>query len=127
MTKQKLTSFDEVALKLKENPDFRKAEREIRPYFDLVVEIINQRVRLGLSQKELAEKAGTHQSRISKIESAELDVRLSTLIEIAEALECELEIRLLPIAEPEDFKRLFTSTIEIQDLSKINTNVKYER
>ena len=125
MTKQGLLSSEELTQKLNEDPEFRKADRKIRPYYDLVVEIINQRVRLGLSQKELAEKAKTHQSRISKIESAELDVRLSTLIEIAEALECELEISLSPIVEPEQFKYFFTSTIELQDASKINPNVKY--
>jgi transcriptional regulator with XRE-family HTH domain len=101
MTKNQLISSDDMSSMLNENPEFRKAKRKIRPYYDLVTEIINRRVQLGLSQKELAEKAGTHQSRISKIESAEQDVRLSTLIEIAEALETELELRLLPIVEPE--------------------------
>jgi len=125
MTKQGLISSDELNQKLNEDAEFRKEDRKIRPYYDLVVEIINQRVRLGLSQKQLAKKAQTHQSRISKIESAELDVRLSTLIDIAEALECELEICLTPIVDPEQFRYSFTSTVEIKDASKINLNVNY--
>ena len=109
------------------NPDFIKAKRQNRPYNDLVVEVINRRVELGLSQKELAEKAGTHQSRISKIESAELDVRLSTLIDIAEALETELIITLLPIEEPTTYIPLFHTKLETQNVPYIAvTTVNWE-
>jgi transcriptional regulator with XRE-family HTH domain len=126
MKHNRLIPADEVNSKLNENPDFIKAKRKNRPYNDLVVEIITRRVELRLSQKELAEKAGTHQSRISKIESAELDVRLSTLIEIAEALETELEIRLLPIIEPGDFKRVFNATFEFQAISERNIDTNWK-
>lgn len=119
MTHHQLISGDEVTSKLEENPEFRKAKRKIRPYYDLVVEIINRRNELGLSQKELADKADTHQSRISKIESAELDVRLSTLINIAEALETELIISLLPIEEPTNYISLGQTRLETQTVSNI--------
>jgi len=119
MRPHQLISGDELSSKLDENSDFRKAKRKIRPYYDLVVEIINRRNDLNLSQKELAEKAGTYQSRISKIESAELDVRLSTLIDIAEALESELIINLLPIEEPIKYVQVFQTNLETQNLPKI--------
>ena len=119
MTHHQLISGDEISSKLNENPDFRKAKRKIRPYYDLVVEIINRRNELGLSQKEMADKAGTHQSRISKIESAELDVRLSTLIDIAEALETELIITLLPIEETTKYIPVFETRLETQNVPNI--------
>lgn len=119
MTRHQLISGDELSSKLNENPDFRKAKRKIRPYYDLVVEIINRRSELRFSQKELAEKAGTHQSRISKIESAELDVRLSTLIDIAEALETELIITLLPIEESTKYVPVFQTKLETQNVPNI--------
>ena len=43
-----------------------------------------------LSQRELSAKAGVPQSHISKIENGGSDIRLSSLIEIARALELEL-------------------------------------
>jgi ribosome-binding protein aMBF1 (putative translation factor) len=119
MTRHQLISSDELASKLNENPDFRKAKRKIRPYYDLVVEIINRRNELKLSQKELAEKAGTHQSRISKIESAELDVRLSTLIDIAEALEAELVINFAPIDETNKYVLVGQTNLETQNVPNI--------
>lgn len=104
MAKYPIISSDEVLAKLKEDPDFIKEQRKLRPYYDLVVQIINRRDELGLSQKELAEKAGTYQTRISKIESANLDIRLSTLIDIAEALEEEVNIQLIPFSEARSFE-----------------------
>lgn len=91
-----LNTLEDLERRLRRNPEYRKQERLLKPYFDLVLQIIKRRSQLGFSQKELAEKAETYQSRISKIESAEHDIRLSTLVRIAEALETEVVIRLEP-------------------------------
>lgn len=48
----------------------------------------------GLSQRTLAKLAGVPQSHISKIESGVVDLRLSSLVEIARAL--DLEVTLVP-------------------------------
>ena len=52
------------------------------------------RENLGLSQRELSTRAGVPQSHISKIESGNVDLRLSSLVAIARAL--ELELALIP-------------------------------
>jgi transcriptional regulator with XRE-family HTH domain len=92
-------SIEEVQALFRKNPEYVKAERLVNPYYELAAKIINLRVRKNLTQKELAEKAETYQSRISKIESGEHDVRLSTLTKIAEALESRLVINVVPIEE----------------------------
>ena len=51
----------------------------------------------GLTQKELAEKAGTTQTVISRLESASVKPSLETILKVAEALEAAVEVRLLPI------------------------------
>src|SRR5512133_1301683 len=99
MIDKKDLDFDNVVMKLRQDPEYRQEERRLRPYTDLVVQIVNRRDELGLTQKDLAERANTHQSRISKIESGEHDIRLSTLIEVAEALGCEVCIQLVPFQE----------------------------
>jgi len=104
MTHSKTTSFDDVFSKFDKDLEFKKAERKIRPYYDIVKLIVHRRNDLHLSQKDLAEKIGTHQSRISKIESAENDLRISTLIEIAEALDTELNIQFIPFSETGSFE-----------------------
>jgi transcriptional regulator with XRE-family HTH domain len=44
----------------------------------------------GITQTELAERCGTTQQQIARIENGSVDPRLSTLRRVADALECEL-------------------------------------
>jgi HTH-type transcriptional regulator / antitoxin HipB len=56
----------------------------------------------GLSQRALSARSGVPQSHISKIERGGSDIRLSSLIELARALELELTLvprRLVPAVE----------------------------
>jgi transcriptional regulator with XRE-family HTH domain len=99
--RKRTTSLDELVSVLEGDPEFVQADRRLKPYYDLVLAIVRRRNELGLTQKDLAVRAGTHQSRISKIESAEHDIRLSTLIQIANALNAEVSIQLIPAGSDE--------------------------
>lgn len=60
------------------------------------------REKSGLSQRELIKRFGGRQSHLSKIENGETDLRLSTLTELARALNLEVTLvprRLLPAVE----------------------------
>lgn len=50
--------------------------------FKLGVLLEEARLKLGLTQAELAEKVGTNKSYISRIENNATDIRLSTLLKI---------------------------------------------
>jgi transcriptional regulator with XRE-family HTH domain len=112
---RKVTAFEELETELQDDAEYRKAQRRRRPYYDIALDIVKRRVNLGLTQKELAEKANTYQTRISKIEASEIDVRLSTLISIAEALESQLSIKMVPSSEV-----FYESDNFYQDLFKTN-------
>jgi len=62
----------------------------------VVVDISNSLKRAreakGLSQRALANLSGVPQSHISKIESGAVDLRISSLVEIARALDMELKL-----------------------------------
>lgn len=65
----------------------------------LIAALKAARVARGFSQRELSARAGVPQSHISKIENGGADIRMSSLIELARALEFELVLvprRLLP-------------------------------
>ena len=89
------TTLNELLRELRQDEKYRREERRIAPYYDLAREIIQRRLDNKLTQKELAKLAGTYQGRISKIESGEHNVRISTIIQIADALNSQLKIMLV--------------------------------
>jgi transcriptional regulator with XRE-family HTH domain len=60
-------------------------------------QVAHRRRELGLSQGELAERVGTTQSSIARLEGGGRPPRIDTLLRIAAALECELAIELRPV------------------------------
>ena len=83
--------------KLLEDPEFATAWEDTREEFALAREIIRTRVAAGLSQKELAEKIGTTQSVIARLESGTHTPSVSTLKRVAAATHSKLCISLEPI------------------------------
>jgi transcriptional regulator with XRE-family HTH domain len=57
-------------------------------------EVLRARKAAGLSQRALAERAGVTQAMVSRLESGARLPRLDTLLALAEATDCVLEIRL---------------------------------
>jgi transcriptional regulator with XRE-family HTH domain len=66
-------------------------------FFAQVAEqVADRRKAVGLSQKELAELTATTQSAIARLESGGRPPRIDTLLRIAEALDCDLTVKLRP-------------------------------
>jgi transcriptional regulator with XRE-family HTH domain len=68
----------------------------------LTLTLRDARVAAGVSQRELAERAGLGQNRLASIESGGVDLRASTLVQLARALDLELVLvqrRLLPAVQ----------------------------
>jgi predicted transcriptional regulator len=58
--------------------------------------VAERRVERGLSQRELAELCSTTQSAIARLERGGRPPRIDTLLRIAEALQCDLVVELVP-------------------------------
>jgi ribosome-binding protein aMBF1 (putative translation factor) len=58
--------------------------------------VAERRKELGLSQAELAHAVSTTQSAIARLESGGRPPRIDTLLRIAEALDCDLQVELRP-------------------------------
>ncbi len=58
--------------------------------------VAERRNELGLSQQQLATLTGTTQSAIARLEKGGRPPRIDTLLRIADALDCDLVVRLEP-------------------------------
>jgi transcriptional regulator with XRE-family HTH domain len=67
-------------------------------------QVAEQRKARGLSQKELADLCATTQSAIARLESGGRPPRIDTLLRVANALDCELDVQLRPRTTPKGEK-----------------------
>ena len=83
-TKNNITTFDEILDKKygKQGSENREKWEQKFESFKLGVLLEEARLKLGMTQEELAEKCGTNKSYISRIENNASDIRLSTLMKI---------------------------------------------
>ena len=91
-----------IRKKLIANPDLAATVNRERFNANIGQEIYAMRCAAGLSQKQLADRVGTHQSVIARLEDADYDSHsLKMLNRIAESLGKRIEIRFVDLAQTE--------------------------
>ena len=81
---------------LEEDEGYRKAAAELKPYLDLADDVLSLRLARGWSQADLAERVGTRQANISRLESGLANPTLKFLQKVADAVDAELGVQLRP-------------------------------
>jgi ribosome-binding protein aMBF1 (putative translation factor) len=76
------------------NPAFPRLVAAAARRRELVRELVARRSSQGLSQTAVAERMGTSQPVVARLEAGDLDSRISTLERYADAVGFELEMRL---------------------------------
>ena len=76
----------------KENPKLYEEYKELEPEYELIKQVIKIRKDQELTQKELADRTGTRQSNISRLEQGEYNPSLKFLKKLAQGLGKELHI-----------------------------------
>ena len=71
-------------------PRAQAEARSIRDHFRLAAQVLRRRRELGLTQRELAEAVGVHQSEISDIERGASTPGYRTLVKLAFGLQAEV-------------------------------------
>jgi len=74
------------------NPEFKKAWEESEVEYQLMLQLIEGRLKRKLSQRALAKKVGTSQSVIARIEGMNANPSLFLLKRISQALNTKLKI-----------------------------------
>jgi len=85
-------NHSDLKKQLLQNPEVKSEYDKLKILYDIKREIIKLRLEQGLSQKDLAEKVGTRQSAISRLESGEYNPSIEFLNKVANALGKELNL-----------------------------------
>lgn len=103
-----MKTLDEYIAERKANdPEFRAAWEALRPAYEFRLKLIQARLSAGLTQEQLAERIGTKQSSISRLEGGDAEPSFDMLRRLAAALNVSFEI--LP-----------TSAIEIHNFDPVH-------
>ena len=87
----KSVSFDEVWEELKnEDEESRMVFQTAEDTAKLINRLVGERIRQGLTQEELAQKAGLKQSAVARMENVKSIPRLDTILKVANALGLEM-------------------------------------
>lgn len=77
------------------NPEFRAEYDALEGEFALIRQLIDLRIKRGLSQRQLAKRAEMQQPTVARLEGGHT-ASLKTLRRVAEALDARVEVRLVP-------------------------------
>ncbi|MDP3543708.1 MAG: helix-turn-helix domain-containing protein [Elusimicrobiota bacterium] len=88
--------------------------------------ILLARVRLGMTQAQLAKRSGLTQSHIANIENGKVDVQLSTLRRIFAALECRLVLAPQPVGDLEELVRRQARAAALKRVKRVSGTMAME-
>lgn len=74
------------------DPEFRREWEKLRPWYEITRAMIGQRLKRKMTQKQLAEKIGTTQSAIARLEAGSVNPSLAFLDRIAKGFGTTLKI-----------------------------------
>lgn len=86
-------SFDKFLRDSLKNPKIKAEYDKIQPEFALIDALIKSRAKNNMTQRQLANKMGTKQSVISRLEIGRANPTFSFLKRLAKALNSNLEIK----------------------------------
>ncbi|OHA69076.1 MAG: hypothetical protein A3I38_02170 [Candidatus Wildermuthbacteria bacterium RIFCSPLOWO2_02_FULL_47_10] len=91
MSKMKFINSKILTRKLLADPEVKRLYDEMEAEY----QIISRRLEKKMSQKQLADRVGTKQSAISRLESGNSNPSVNFLSKVAKALGGELQIRIV--------------------------------
>lgn len=76
------------------NTEYRKHYEALKPKYDLIRAILDARIKSGVTQAEIARRAGTTQSAIARFESGRANPTLDFLSKVSAAVGARLEVKI---------------------------------
>jgi predicted transcriptional regulator len=90
-----MTKIADLKKRLMDNPEFRAEYEKADAEFAVIEALVKARMEAGLTQTEVAERIGTTQSAIARLEGGGVSPSLATLRRYAEATGTRLQVSLV--------------------------------
>ena len=87
-----MRDFDDILKESLKDPEFKKEYDALELEYSIIAQVIKKRLDRGLSQKQLAEKIGTKQSAISRLEGGNISPSIAFLEKVSKALGGKLQV-----------------------------------
>lgn len=87
-----MKSYKQIKQKFLKRKDVRRAYDSLGSEFALIEMIIEKRLKRGLTQAQLAQKIGTKQTAIARLESGAYNPTVKFLNKVAKALDAKLSL-----------------------------------
>jgi DNA-binding XRE family transcriptional regulator len=94
--KIKVYLFSDMLKEALKEPEFRKEWKAKEPERNLMRAILDARIKKGMTQAQIAKKAGTTQSAIARFEAGNTNPTLGFASRLSRAVGARLEIKLAP-------------------------------
>ncbi len=92
MDKFEPVDFNDSLKEALKDPEWKKGYDALEVEFSIIEQVIRKRLEKGLSQKQLAEKVGTKQSAIARLEGGTTNPSVAFLEKVSKALGGKLQI-----------------------------------
>ena len=93
-----MSKFNQYLAEQLRDTAFKAEYDALEAEFAIIQAMITARQKTGMTQKQLAERTGIHQSDISKLERGNGNPSLRTLIRLAEGLGMKLKVEFTSLA-----------------------------
>lgn len=90
----KYVTLSDIHRESMRDPKYRKAYEALGPKYDLIHAILDARIKRGVTQAEIAKRAGTTQSAIARFESGVGNPTLDFMQRVSAAVGARLEVRI---------------------------------
>lgn len=86
-----MSSLQSLREKAFSNPDLKAEYDALEPEFKIISTLLSMRESAGLTQQEVAQRMGTKESNVSRLEKGTGNPTIKTLMKYAKACGCELD------------------------------------
>lgn len=89
-----MSNWEDLEKELLSDPKVKKEYDKLAPRFAVVSQLIAARIKKGMTQKQLADKLGTKQSAIARLEGGNINPSLDFLEKMADVMGYKLTIQI---------------------------------